>query len=163
MRGESDEGFYLADLEETGRVGTDNLAYNRRIACLSDYGLLLMLQRLVFAYTREIVDTATLMKVTKHVLEEAALLEEWNEQVIPTTDGPAVLERLLLEGAEFDRLLSRVVSDGSGRSYTLREDLRDPSRRPAVRRAVVAAIRERKDQLDVVLPSDEAVGQNETT
>lgn len=167
LKGEGEPTFYLADLEEVGRVATEDLAYGRRMACLSDYGLLLMLQRLVFAYTREIVDTPTLMKTTKHVLEEADLLEEWNERVISSVPTPEanLMERLRVEGGEFDRLLSESISDDAGRTYTLRDDLRDPPRRPSVRRAVHNAIKDRIDQLTLesFTPEDAVTGAAEDT
>lgn len=150
LKGEGDSHFYLADLEEAGRVRAADLAYERRIACLSDFGVVLMLQRLVFAFTREIVDSKTLMKIAEHVLEEARLLEEWNEDVIPNTGGPEnLMERLRIEGATFDSLLSSRRADEAGNSYTLREDLQRPARRAAVRRAVREASRERVQMLQL--------------
>ncbi len=144
LRGPDDQTCFMADLEETGRVSVTDLSYERRSACLSDFGVVLMQQRLVYAYTREVVDVHTLTRVIEHVLEEARLLEEWNQEVIGSSPGgDHVLVRLQEEGTVFDELLSASRSDSAGKEYTLRGDLRHPSRRPQVRRAVREASRAR--------------------
>lgn len=139
-----DAAFFLTELEEAGRVRTSDVAYDRRIACLSDFGIMLMLQRLVFSHTREIVDINTLTQVVEHVLEEVRLLEEWNQEIIPNTQGDADINvRLREEGAAFDALLSQSRTDEGGNDYTLRGDLLQQPRRAGVRRTVREAIRMR--------------------
>lgn len=123
-----------AVFEEAGRVPTDLLTPGRRVACLSTQGILLLLQRLTFNMTRVAVDLDTLLQGIEYVLEEVDLLEDWmrSRLVLPAGENPGTAIRQ--EEREFDVVLSRVV-DGT----TLRDGLRDPKSRAAVRRAVRAA------------------------
>lgn len=131
------EMSYRAFFEEAGRVPTGLLspdAPERRVACLSTQGILLLLQRLTFNMTRVAIDLDTLLQSIDYVLEEVDLLEEWmrNRLVLRAGDDPGAAIRR--EEQEFDAVLSQAV-DGS----TLRDGLRDPKSRAAVRRAVRAA------------------------
>ena len=123
-----------AVFEQAGRVPTGLLRPELRVACLSTQGILLLLQRLAFNMTRVAIDLDTLLQSIDYVLEEVDLLEEWmrNRLVLRAGDDPRAAIRR--QEQEFDAVLSREV-DGS----TLRDGLRDPKSRAAVRRAVRAA------------------------
>ena len=119
-------------LDEIGKAKTDDIRGSRRLACLSEFGLNLLQQRLVWHMTRFAVPTYQLYEVSAHTIEEADILEDWNDIVcgpggMAEKDAAALLEEFL----RADR--------GDGR--TLQHDLRDPQRRAAVR----SACRARRD------------------
>jgi hypothetical protein len=128
-------GHYAARFE-IGMVQTADLTLDRRVATLSDRGMVMFQQRQIFADTRAVLTLARLQEVSAAVLAEAELLEEWNERLA----GPGTLDQLELEACLFDDLLSEKQSDGS-----LRDMLRDPSRRSHVRKVVRLAIRAREE------------------
>lgn len=123
--------------DEVGMIESSALSLERRIATLSDRGILLLQQRQVFAETRTAISLATFGQASAAVLAEAELLEEWSERLANVvTDGPAALVR---EASEFDAFLG-----GPQISGTLRERLREEHTRSAVRKAVRAEIRRRE-------------------
>jgi hypothetical protein len=115
----------VADFEEIGRTSAEGLAAGTRIACLSDYGVNVLQQRLVWYMTRLEVPTHTFHDAFAHTLEEADLLEDWNDMVCGA--GFSVEEST----TRFDAFLSS--DKGGGR--TLQDDLKDPQLRSAVRTA----------------------------
>jgi hypothetical protein len=128
---------FRATFELAGRVPTADLDLGKRIACLDERGITLLLQRLVFSYTRAPIDTDAIHQSVAHLLVEAELLEEWVE---------ARTERVGLEPdaaasraaeAEFDALMCK--ADESG--VTNRVKLREPAARASVRRLVAKTLR----------------------
>jgi len=117
-------GLYVAHLDEIGRSLTDDVLAAERIACLSNFGVSLLQQRLIFWLTRHEVPTFQLQQVSAHVFEEADLLEEWNETVCA-----AGLSREDAS-ARFEVFLRACGGAGGG---SRQDDLRDPQRRSAVR------------------------------
>ena len=73
--------LYIADFEEIGRTSTEGLIAGARIACLSDYGVNVLQQRLVWYMTRLEVPTHTFHEAFANTVEEAELLEDWNDTV----------------------------------------------------------------------------------
>lgn len=114
----------VAHLDEIGRSLTDDLLTAERIACLSNVGVNLLQQRLIFRLTRHEVPTFRLQQASAHVFEEADLLEEWNETVCAAGLSPEDA------AARFEAFLR---ADGGAGAATLQDALRDPQRRSAVR------------------------------
>jgi hypothetical protein len=123
-----------AVFELAGRVATEVLTPDRRIACLGTTGLLLLLQRLAFHLTRVAIDLDTLLQSIDYVLEETDLLEEWMRARLDV-GAPQLQTAILQNEAAFDDVMGSLVS-----GVTLREALRDPKRRATVRRAVHRAL-----------------------
>ena len=76
FRGAADEGFAVM-LDLAGRVVTADLLAERRVACLSPYGISLLQQRQVHHLTRYVIPSQDLHATCANVLAEAELLEEW--------------------------------------------------------------------------------------
>jgi hypothetical protein len=128
---------HRATFELAGRVPTVDLELSKRIACLDERGIALLLQRLVFSYTRAPIDTDTIHESVAHLLVEAELLEEW---VDARTIGVGVepdAAAIRAAESEFDVLMGE--ADESG--VTNRLKLREPAARASVRRLVAKKLR----------------------
>jgi hypothetical protein len=73
-----DDKSYTAILTELGVVSPAQLELADRIAALSDDGIYLLQQRLVWALTHAVVGLDTLAEYSAPALAEIELLEEWN-------------------------------------------------------------------------------------
>ena len=69
-----------AFFDELYFAGPEQLIPERRAACLSPYGVNLLLQRWVFHNTRVVVGTPDFQKVSGGPYEEADLTEEWVDE-----------------------------------------------------------------------------------
>jgi hypothetical protein len=129
-----------ARFDEVGMVESIELTPERRRLCLSERGILLLLQRLVYSLSRADIAIEVFDMAVGHVLAEAELLQEWNETLIPSRTEPAdaLVPALTTEAAAFDEFMEKETGAG-----TLRSLLRDPYQRPSVRRAVRAEITRR--------------------
>src|SRR4051812_2831930 len=98
-----------ARLGEAGLICTTRLDLNRPVAILSEDGILLFQQRFVFCLTRAKISLARLDEASRHVLDEAELLEDWNEALARTrvTGGEPLEEALSGEAEEFDAFLGQ--------------------------------------------------------
>ncbi len=118
-------------LDELGRAQTENIRGTRRLACMSELGLNILQQRLVWHLTRFEVPTHQLYEASAHTIEEAELMEDWSDTVCDAgwteQNAAEAFERFVRE----DR--------GGGRTY--QGDLRDPQLRPSVRAACRAEAR----------------------
>ena len=123
---------YTAVLEDCAPVSSNELQTLERLACLTPLGLALLQQRLIFSTSRLIVPTSDLHTVNAPVLAELEMLEDWREAARLAGTGNNEAEEV------FDQVLSQAV-EGS----TLRDFLQEPTRRAGVRRAVIAARRDR--------------------
>lgn len=116
-------GLHVAHLDEIGRAATSNDMVVGRVACLTEFGINLLQQRLIWHLTRLAVPTFKLQEAFGHTHEEADLLEEWTETLagarISRADAAASFEQFLRARTEHGR--------------TRQADLRDPQRRSAVR------------------------------
>lgn len=117
---------YAAEFEELATVPSGDLDLDRRVACLSDYGIIVLQQRRVHSETRVEVEVATLYEQAAPNLEEAELLHEWLEDLVL---DEASNEEIGQQTAEFDALLS-------ANNAALRESLKNALSRAAVRKAV---------------------------
>ena len=69
-----------ARFDETGMVEAIELTHERRTLCLSERGILLLLQRQVYAQNRADIRLDVFERANGHVLAEVELLEEWTER-----------------------------------------------------------------------------------
>jgi hypothetical protein len=119
-----------ARFDETGMVPSRELTPGRRRICLSERGILLLLQRLVFSLCRADIPIEQFERAIAHVLAEAELLEEWNERLVPA-HGADVEAALAAEATAFDEFMRTVEGETE-----LRTQLRESHRVPNVRRLV---------------------------
>jgi hypothetical protein len=69
-----------AFFDELCLVGPDDLDLNKRVACMSQTGVNLLLQRWVHYSSRAVISTATYQEVSSPAYEETDLIEEWVEE-----------------------------------------------------------------------------------
>lgn len=115
-----------ADLMEWITVDGSELRRDRRKLTLSERGIVVLQQRIVFSLTRVAVDPIRIEEASRHVVREAELERDWVEDL----DATKPLEELVADFAAF--------MDAEGR----REGLKDPTTEAVVRRAVRTRIRE---------------------
>lgn len=101
------------------------LDIDKRIACLSEIGVNLLLQRWVNHNSRTVVPTATYQKAVAPVFEEADILEDW------CLDRVAAGKRTILEATQ--EALD-ILREDLGEGRTLQRMLEDPQTRSHVRR-----------------------------
>lgn len=80
------EAHYVALLHEPHLVSPDALDSATRIACMSQVGVNLLLQRWVHHNSRVIVPTANYLRATIEQFEEADLVEEWCDERAATAE-----------------------------------------------------------------------------
>ncbi|MGH9363371.1 MAG: hypothetical protein ACRD2T_15785 [Thermoanaerobaculia bacterium] len=134
------EANYAAVFDTLGRIRSDQVLHDRRIACLSHDGLALLQQRFVHNLTRVVVPKLQLLEHMAHVLDEAELQEDWTRDLLGDLPETEVAARLQPEIDRFDQFLTTKRENGNSH----REDLRNPECRAGVRRAVHAEVRRRK-------------------
>lgn len=117
--------LHVAHLDEIGRAPRESLASEQRIACLLPYGVNLLQQRLVWHMTRCLVPTWQFQEAIEHVLAEADLLEEWQDELCEA--GVSGEEAV----ARFEAFMREKTSGGRSQ----RECLRMPQLRAGVRTA----------------------------
>lgn len=131
LRPEQPAQHHVVAFDELGTVTTSKLGLDARIACLDDLGIALLNQRHAHHFTRHAVEVAVLHEQSANVLAEVELLEDWIEAWVPdgVHDWDALAQQ---QSTEFDTFIG-----------PLREDLKQPARRAAVRRLVHEEIRYR--------------------
>ncbi len=115
--------LHVGCFDDLGKALSADLTTDKRVACLSEYGVNLLQQRLIWHLTRLEVETFRIQEAFAHTFEEADLLEEWTETLLGSGVSPADA------AASFEAFIR--VDHGNGR--TLQDDLRDVQRRSAVR------------------------------
>lgn len=73
--------FSVGRFDRMGLAKSDQLKPSQRLACLSEEGINILQQRLVFHLTRTEIPTDTFMQAFGHTYEEAELLETWTERL----------------------------------------------------------------------------------
>lgn len=121
----------VAFFDEPYLVGCDALDLDKRIACLSQSGVNLLLQRWVHHNSRVVVPTPTYQAQTSPSYEEADLIEEWCEERI---DMAVELQEATSAAVMWLR------KDGGG-GRTRQEMLEEQQSRSAVRRQMRAELR----------------------
>lgn len=131
---------HAARFDEFGTVPTDALDLDRRVAMLSQRGVLLLQQRFIHSVSRAEIPLSILLEASAAVFEELELQENWNLTfVAPRAESRQQAGELLAtESQAFDEVM---LSGPDGAN--LRERLQVPAARAEVRRAVNQAIRER--------------------
>lgn len=115
-----------ARFEDMGLVESASLLSERRIACLTPYGIHLLQQRFIWYLTRFSVPTHRLAEATEAVFEEAELEEEW---VSRAAESGAARQASV---EAFHQWIRSPDQSGSSRQ----EQLGDPQRRAGIRRAM---------------------------
>ena len=111
-------------LDEIGSASGADLERAERLGCLSEAGVNLLQQRLVFRLTRADIPTIDFHTAFSHTYEEADLLEEWTDTL--AEKGYDVHAA----AASFEERIRQVDGDGP----SLQALLREPERRASVRR-----------------------------
>jgi hypothetical protein len=112
-------------------VSPEDLLLDKRVACLSQLGVNLLLQRWVHHNSRAVVPTTVYQGVTSPVYEEADLIEEWCEHRVNAGIG---INEASTEAVDWLR--------GMDENGTMRQELlKDPQTRSAVRRSMRAALK----------------------
>jgi hypothetical protein len=125
-------GHWAVNFEDIGSVRSELLNLDDRIACLDDLGVLLLQQRHTHHLTRFVMETVVLYEQSASVLLEADLLEEWLSAALNGLTGEDWDSACDQETTAFDDFLS-----------PMRDHLKDPARRAAVRRCVLQEIQGR--------------------
>ncbi len=129
---DGDNGHFCAHFPRLLVVAPEDLVQYERIACLSDVGVNLLLQRWVNHNSRVVVETFQFAAVTAGPLAEAEIQEEWV--------STRLLQGMERRSAEQEcHAFLRAVPEGS--AITRQEALEDPQRRSEVRRAVRAQLK----------------------
>lgn len=121
-----------AFFDEPYLVGPDDLALEKRIACLSQMGVNLLLQRWVHHNSRVVVPTATYQEMSSPAYEEADLIEEWCEERV---NAGLKTEEAAVEAMKW----LREDIDGG---VTRQRMLENPQNRSTVRRQMRVALRQ---------------------
>ena len=121
---------YAAFFVDHQLVRRESLDVNRRVACMSQRGVNLLMQRWVHHNSRVIVPTYEYQDVTSPQYEEADIIEEWC--IDREDDGRSPDEATV----EIDSWLTGDKSPTSPRAR-----LEDPQQRSAIRREVRAHLR----------------------
>jgi hypothetical protein len=129
---ETGKRHQAAFFDEPYLVGPDDLALDKRLACLSQTGVNLLLQRWVHHNSRVVVPTATYQEVSSPAYEEADLIEEWCEERV---EAALAIHEAAVEAMKW----LREDTDGG---VTRQRMLEDPQNRSTVRRQMRAALRQ---------------------
>jgi hypothetical protein len=136
-----DGSGYAASFELSTPMRSGQLLPEDRVACLSEYGILVLFQRHVRHLTRFELGIRNLEPVARAVLTEVELQEDWNRTLARArVDAGEELHTVLeSEAQRFDDFLGAPDSGGE----SLRDALNEPYRHPEVRRAVALEIQRR--------------------
>lgn len=114
-------------------------ALTRRVACLSQFGVNLLLQRWVNHNSRVVVPTFEFNRATAGVFEEADLIEDWCFERaavdVPVADATAECVHWLRQDGGGGIMRQRMLEDDQARSTVrrqMRAALREPLRLPEV-------------------------------
>lgn len=123
-----------AFFDEPYLVGPDDLDLGKRIACLSQTGVNLLLQRWIHHNSRAVIPTATYQEVSSPAYEEADLIEEWVEERL---EAGLDLGEATVEAVKWLR-------EDAGGGVMRQRLLEDPQNRSTVRQQLRAALRQRE-------------------
>jgi hypothetical protein len=99
-----DGKFFTATLTESSIVTPAQLAEAERIAVLSDDGIHLLQQRIVWASTHTVMNLDTIAEYSAPALAEIELLEEWN-LALCSADEPDRPARLAVIASDFENYI----------------------------------------------------------
>ncbi|HSV66377.1 MAG TPA: hypothetical protein VLJ59_10790 [Mycobacteriales bacterium] len=129
---ESGRRHQAAFFDEPYLAGSDELDLDKRIACLSQAGVNILLQRWVNHNSRAVIPTFDYQTVSSPAFEEADIIEEWSEARI---DAGLDLREALVEAMKWLR-------EDSGTGATRQRLLEDPQSRSTVRQQMRLALRQ---------------------
>jgi hypothetical protein len=112
---QSNQRHQAAFFDNTYHVHPDDLDLNKRIACLSEIGTYLLLQRWVYHSSRVVAPTFDIEAMNGHVYAEADLLESWCESAMDA--GQSVTDAMADAAAWLDEEI-----DGTTRRKMLRKN-----------------------------------------
>jgi hypothetical protein len=141
-------GQYFVALDLVGRADASQVSIYKRIASLLDAGIGALLQRRTWRQTQYVAAHEEFMRSNEHVVAEAALHEQWCEELLPDlseADPEEAVLSLEAEAVAFDAVLSakrETPGVKKSASFTYRGDLADLGRRSAAYSAVRREIRE---------------------
>jgi hypothetical protein len=115
------EGHWAGFLEEIGLASSEEVIGAQRLACLSDFGINMLQQRLTCHFTRAKVPTHVFNEAFSHTYEEAELLEDWTSTLC---EGG-------FDKGDADISFDQFMGDGTP---SRRKRLEDPQQRSAIRR-----------------------------
>ncbi|NRQ36619.1 hypothetical protein HII36_33005 [Nonomuraea sp. NN258] len=118
---------YLVDLTERTSVKSERLDLTKRVATLSNDGILLLQQRVIMNDTRLLVPLDRLYEVNRHVLTETELQEDWADTALEGVSEGDIASALVKANEEFDEWL------GAG-DPSRRDKLRNPINHAELRR-----------------------------
>lgn len=130
-----DDKSYMATLTESSVVTPAQLDGAERIAALSETGILLLQQRLVWALAHAVIGRDTLADFSAPAFAEIEMLEEWNEGLC-SADEPDRPARLAAIAEQFEEHI---------RTTTLQADLADATKRGDARRRLREELRRRTE------------------
>jgi hypothetical protein len=116
--------FRAASFDGLTRLDTSTLSIGDRKACLSQFGINLLQQRMIFYLTRFEVTTSELDSAFAHTFTEADLLEEWVEATVINDDTRTA-------STNFENIIHSHFDDEQ--TLTLQDALRVPQHRATVR------------------------------
>jgi hypothetical protein len=148
----SNQAHQAAFFEELYLVHPDDLNPENRIACLSEIGSYLLLQRWMFHSSRLAVPTWQIAEANSHVYEEADLIEMWCEEA--ADQGVALPEAT----TDADDWLGEAVGDTTRRAM-----LRQVGLRSQVRREMKQEAKNRYQQAGEVIPMISPEGNRRST
>lgn len=120
-----------AFFDEPYLASADDLTLDRRIACLSQTGVNLLLQRWVHHNSRVLVETSKYQDVSSSAYEEADLIEEWCEDRL--TEG------LDIRAATIEAI--KWLREDTDSGISRQQMLQDPQKRSVLRRQMRTALR----------------------
>jgi hypothetical protein len=129
---------YMATLTESSIVTPSQLAGADRIAALSEDGILLLQQRLVWAMTHAVIRLDTLAEYSAPAFAEIELLEEWNDALCADDEADRP-KRLAAIAEEFETYI---------RTSSVQADLAQERKRGDARRRARNELGRRVDALD---------------
>lgn len=140
LTGSEDNDYsYRADFNQVTSVRSETLERSKRIACLSDLGLQLMLQRQVYHYTRVYIDLPTIHRELASVLTEIELCQDWVEEALEANDETGgSLSVVLEQEGRFQDFLGGPRDEAANRQL-----LKSPNRHAQLRRIVRDEIKTR--------------------
>lgn len=122
--------YHAAEFGSIRSLRSGDLDVNERIACLSQFGVNLLQQRLVYHLTRFVASTRDLDTAFSHTFSEAELLEEWVE-------AQCGLGGTIADATKaFEVAIRQPFSSESVR--TLQDCLREPQLRAPIRKRLRA-------------------------
>jgi hypothetical protein len=136
LDGEDDDKSRAVHLLELSAVRSDQLSHERRVLSLTQRGIYVLQQRLVYSLTRVAVGLDKLQEQIAHVLLEAEIEEQWVDDLADGVDAEALSAASVAFATFMDGGHREALKDVTRRSDTLRTVRAEISRRLAAEPAL---------------------------